>query len=183
MHPVELRGTRLVLNAPTSADIPAVTEYCQDPIFEHVMTLPWPYHRGDAQYFVEEHVPLGWANDTEYTWALRLSADGPLLGAIGFRVASSDLGYWLGAPHRGHRLMPEAVALVVDWVFGRGVERIGWECVVGNTASLSVARASGFTFVGEAPAGVPARDGSRPPAWHGLLAAGDSRDPKPGWPA
>ena len=183
MQPVELRGARLVLNAPTSADIAAITEYCQDPVFERFMTLPWPYHRGDAEYFVEEHVPRGWADDTEYTWALRHSADGPLLGVIGFRMASSDLGYWLGAPYRGQQLMPEAVALVADWVFGLGIERIGWECVVGNVASMSVARRSGFAFTGKGPSGLPGRDGEHPEAWHGLLAANDSRDPKPGWPA
>lgn len=183
MLPVELHGPRLVLSSPTPTDIDAVTEYCQDPIFEHMMPLPWPYHRGDAEYFVMEYVPRGWAEDTEYTWALRHSIDGPLLGSIGFRVGSSDLGYWLGTPHRGQGLMTEAVALVVDWVFGLGVKRIGWECVVGNTASSSVARRSGFTFAGERPAGIPGRDGDRPPAWHANLAAGDPRDPKPGWPA
>ena len=183
MQPVELRTRRLRLTPPESRDIDLVTEYCQDPIFEAVMTLPWPYHRGDAQYFVEEHVPRGWADDTEYTWALRRSADGPLLGAIGWRAHLSMIGFWLGEPHRGQGLMPEAFTAVADWLFRRGVERIAWECVVGNTASLSVARATGFTFTGEGPADVPARDGGRPPAWRAELAAGDSRDPKPGWPA
>ena len=180
--PVELRGARLVLSAPTPSDIPAVTEYCQDPVFEHVMPLPWPYRRSDAEFFVNEHVPRGWADDTEYTWALRRTVDAPLLGVVGWRAASSDLGYWLGAPHRGQGLMPEAVTLVVDWLFDHGVERVGWECVIGNSASLSVARSVGFRFTGEAPTGVPARDGSLPPAWHAELAANDTRAPKPGWP-
>ena len=106
MQPVELRTRRLRLTPPESRDIDLVTEYCQDPIFEAVMTLPWPYHRGDAQYFVEEHVPRGWADDTEYTWALRRSADGPLLGAIGWRAHLSMIGFWLGEPPR-HPVAPD----------------------------------------------------------------------------
>jgi hypothetical protein len=38
-------------------------------------------------------------------------------------------------------------------------------------------------FTGVAPANLPARDGSFPDAWHGILNASDSRAEKPGWPA
>lgn len=183
MTPVVLRSRRLILNQPNSADAPDVYTYCQDPAFEHTMPLPWPYHRSDADSFIDDYVPRGWATDTEFTWALRLAEDGPLLGVVGFRALRSDLGFWLGAPHRGRGYMPEAVGAVADWVFARGVDRIAWECVVGNLASLSVARATGFTFTGEAPAEVVARDGSRPLSWHGVLTATDSRARKGGWPA
>jgi hypothetical protein len=54
--------------------------------------------------------------------------------------------------------------------------------VLGNEASVSVARKVGFSYTGEGPANVPARDGSRPPAWHGVIRSTDSRTPKPGWP-
>ena len=56
------------------------------------------------------------------------------------------------------------------------------QCVVGNAASAALARAAGFTFAGVAPAKVPDRDGSRPPAWHGILRASDVHAPKHGWP-
>jgi len=144
------------------------------------MTLPWPYQPKDADFFVHDYVPKGWATDAEYTWALR--SGGEFLGVIGYRFNRSDIGYWLGAPHRGKGFMPEAVAAVADWLFDLGVERLAWECVVGNAASVAVARKSGFTFTGERPTQIPFRDGSHPPAWHGELRARDARDEKAGWP-
>ena len=183
MIPVELRSSRLVLSTPTPDDTDAVFEYCQDPVFEPFLTLPWPYLRSDAEYFLGRYVPHGWETDTEYTWALRPAVDGPLLGVVGVRLERSDVGFWLGAPHRGQGYMTEAVGVVADWLFSRGVPTLNWECVVGNAASLSVARKAGFTYTGERAALIADREGGHPPAWHGALSATDDRDPKRGWPS
>lgn len=180
MEPALLRTDRLELDQPVSADIDAITEYCQDPLFEEYMTLPWPYHRGDAQYFVETFVPVGWASDAEYTWALR--ENGRFLGVIGYRTPTGMVGFWLGAPHRGRGFMPEALATVADWAFARGAAELRWECVLGNRSSLSVARTSGFTYTGARPATIPSRDGVRPDSWHGILGRDDDRAVKDGWP-
>jgi RimJ/RimL family protein N-acetyltransferase len=147
------------------------------------MTLPWPYLRTHAEHFIEQVVIPGWATDVEYTWALRDADGSPLKGVIGWRRGNRDLGYWLGGPHRGHGLMTEAVGAVCDWLFSQGEELVRWEAVVPNRDSLAVARRAGFTFTGEAPAVVTARDGSHPLAWHAELRVGDARTPKPGWPA
>ncbi|MDQ4138057.1 MAG: GNAT family N-acetyltransferase [Actinomycetota bacterium] len=178
-----LRTERLVLDQPTERDVPLITEYCQDPLFERYMATPWPYEERHARSLVTEAVPSEWAADRSFTWAIRLAAGGPLIGMIGHRSALADVGFWLGAPHRGHGYMTEAVGAVVDWVFDRGAELVAWECVVGNLASASVARKAGFRFLGEGPAHVTGRDGSRPASWHGELRPGEAREPKPGWPA
>lgn len=183
MQPVELRTARLVLDQPQHRDHSLVVEYCRDPLFETFMTLPWPYEDTHADYFILQLAPGGWATETEFTWALRYADTGPLLGVIGYRVATSDIGYWLGSPHRGLGLMPEAVGAVTQWLFENGVDSVSWECVVGNAASVAVARKAGFTYTGERPSGLAFRDGSKPLAWHGVLRAGDSREPQPGWPA
>jgi len=180
--PVILRSERLVLDAPTMGDRDAVAEYCTDPVFERFMTLPWPYEQKDADYFLSTHVPAGWANENEFTWAIRTRTDGPLIGAIGHRVELQDVGFWLGAPHRGNGYMTEAVVAVCDWLFERGSESVRWECVVGNAASASVARKAGFTFTGTAPANVRSRDGAHEKSWHGVLLSTDSRAVQPGWP-
>jgi len=180
MIPVELRSRRLLLDQPTTADSDLIVEYCGDPVFEHTMTLPWPYTVADADFFVNEYVRTGWSTDAEYTWALR--HDGQFLGVIGYRFNRSDIGYWLGAPHRGKGYMPEALSAVTDWLFELGVERLGWECVVGNVASAAVARKAGLTFTGTAPAEIPYRDASHPASWHGVLLPADDRTEKPGWP-
>jgi RimJ/RimL family protein N-acetyltransferase len=180
MKPIVLRTARLVLDQPTPADADITTEYCQDPLFEKYLTIPWPYVRDDAVGFFVDVVPRSWERETEFTWAIRL--DGEFVGMIGFRPHRSDIGFWLGAPFRGNGYMPEAVGGVLDWVFSKGYDSVEWECFLGNEPSAAVARKSGFTFTGEAPSLIPRRDGGHPPAWHGVLHAVDSREPKPGWP-
>jgi RimJ/RimL family protein N-acetyltransferase len=185
MRPYVLEDAELRLDQPGPDDVAAITEHCQDPIFERFLTLPWPYRIGDAHYFVEEHVPRGWSNGNEFTWAVRAAAGAPLVGIIGFRTARSDLGFWLGAAHRGRGIMPRAVGLVTGHLLGGGlpgIHVVRWECVVGNTSSLAVARKCGFTFTGTKPANVAARDGSHPESWHAELRQGDSLEPKTGWP-
>lgn len=181
MNPVELSTPRLVLDQPTVADRDLIIEYCRDPLFEHFMVLPWPYEPQHADYFLESVVADGWATGREYTWALR--RDGEFLGAIGYRSEDGDIGYWLGAPHRGNGYMTEALRAVNEWLFGQGVREISWWCVLGNAASASVARKAGFRFDGEGPSVVQDRDGGHPMSWHATLRAGDAPGPKPGWPA
>jgi RimJ/RimL family protein N-acetyltransferase len=180
VKPVTLTTDRLVLDQPTLADVDLVTAYCQDPIFEKYMVTPWPYAREHALGFVVDYVPVAWDTETEFSWALRL--DGELIGMVGFRPERRDIGYWLGGPHRGNGYMTEATNAVLDWLFGQGFDTILWECFPGNSESLSVARKLGFTFTGVDDSIVTRRDGTHSPAWHGALAASDSRDPKPGWP-
>lgn len=184
MDPVTLVTARMVLSTPTAEDVEFVAEYCTDPLFERFMATPWPYRVADAEYFLSKVVPVGWATGQELTWALRSAPVGPLLGVIGWRPRLGDIGYWLGAPHRGSGLMTEAVDAVTDWIFAtQSVDTIGWECFVGNLASLGVARKAGFTFTGEGPSHVVARDGGHPLSWHGVISRGDPHAPNPGWPA
>lgn len=185
MEPVELRTARLVLNQLVERDIDAITAYCQDPLFERYLTVPWPYRREHAASFVTELAPEWWASGAEATWALRHEADGPLLGVVSFRMEKHDLGFWIGAEHRGFGYMPEAVSRVADWAFEEavpGLTRVGWECIAGNVASARVARKAGFRFTGLAPSTLPDRDGAHPESWYGSLEAG-VRSVHEGWPA
>jgi RimJ/RimL family protein N-acetyltransferase len=200
VEPVELRSERLILSAPTADDVDAITRYCQDPLFERFLTTPWPYGRADAVAFVDA-VARRWAEGSEYTLGIRLddgdsggvgaggvgtggggAGGGPLIGMVGWR-ARGDVGFWMGAEHRGRGYMVEALATLVEWVFvEHAPERITWETLPGNLASARVARAAGFRYTGIGPVLVPARDGSRPDSWHGELLRDEDRDPKPGWP-
>lgn len=166
MIPVELTTERLVLNQPEARDRDLIAEYCSDPLFERFMTTPWPYELKHADYFITEYVPIGWSTDAEFTWALRRAADGPLLGVIGYRIARGDVGYWLGAPHRGSALMSEAVDAVTEWLFARGIPVVLWECIEGNVASAGVARRSGYTYTRTGPSDLGLREGMHPVSWH-----------------
>ena len=180
MKSVILTTTRLVLDQPTFDDVDVITEYCQDPLFERFMVTPWPYEREHAVGFVDSLVPLWWENDSEYSWSVR--RDGELLGMVGYRTEAHDIGFWVGAPHRGNGYMPEAVGAVLDWVFSFNDDDVIWECKIGNHASMAVARKAGFTFAGSEPSIFTDRDGSHPIAWRATIARGDSRAEKDGWP-
>ena len=185
MLPIDLSSPLLRLDQLVPADAEHVFRYCQDPLFERYLTVPWPYARSDADSFISGYVPGGWESDSEYTWALR-GPDAPeLLGVIGLRLPSGSIGFWLGAPHRGHGYMVEAQRLVFDWAFDHDVvDAIHWECLLGNMASARAARKAGFTFTGEAPSSAPYRDGSHPASWQGWVLPADDRQPTAaGWPA
>jgi RimJ/RimL family protein N-acetyltransferase len=184
--PFALSADALHLDTPVQDDAERVYEYCQDPLFERFLTTPWPYSRVDAHYFVSTFVPDGWATGKELTWALRSAPGNPLLGVIGLRRASdstANVGFWLGAEHRGNGYMPAALTAVVDWAFSEGTRLVAWECFLGNVASMQVARKTGFSFIGEGPGDIPSRDKQRLPSWNGVLRATDDRTVKAGWPA
>lgn len=183
MQPVTLSSPLLLLDELRPADSERIYEYCQDPIFERYLHIPWPYQRSDADSFLSGYAPGAWASDSEYTWAVRHPDTTELLGVIGLRLPSASIGYWLGSPHRGHGYIPEAQRLVIEWAFANGiVDAISWQCLEGNIASARTAWKAGFTFAGVGPAIQEHRDGSYPPTWHGVLRATDTREPKAGWP-
>ena len=183
MDPFSIRTVRLVLDQPGQPDVDDIAAFCGEPLFERYISTPWPYERHHAESFVGEFVPQGWATGDEWTWAIRDSPGEPLLGVIGMRLRSGMIGFWLGAPHRGRRIMSEVVDAVADEVFAR-TERaeILWECVLGNVASMRVAERCGFSFTGAAPGLVLDRHGRAVISWTATLRRGDDRDPKPGWP-
>lgn len=183
MEPVVVRSDRLVLSVPVAADIDRVAEYCADPEIGRFLPLPRPYTRAHAEAFVLEFVPAGWADGTDLEWAVREDEDGPLLGMIGWR-RRGDVGFWMGAPHRGRGLMTEATAIVCEWVFGSfdDIDEIRWEATVGNLGSAHVAHRAGFRFTEAAPVDHADRDGTHPDGWHAVLRREDSRDLKDGWP-
>jgi len=183
MTPFSVRTARLVLNQPTIADADDIIAYCSDPVFEHYLTIPWPYTRDDAVGFVEGYVAEGWAENREWTWAIRDADAGPLLGVIGVRMERGMVGYWLGAEHRGLGILPEALAAVIDAVFARtDLDEVHWECILGNVASMRVAKKAGFRYTGVQLGQVRGRDGRQSTSWTGVLRRDDDRAPKEGWP-
>lgn len=183
MDPFVLRTDRLVLDQPGGRDIDDIARYCTDPVFERYLVTPWPYERAHAEGFVNDYVLSGWSSGSEWTWAIRMDAGAPLLGVVGVRLASGMVGYWLGAAHRGRGILPEALGVVIDAVFERtDRERVLWECVVGNVASMRVAQKCGFRFTGEAPGLILGRDGSPTLSWTGELDREGPREPTADWP-
>ncbi len=148
-----LTTERLVLDAPTDADIPDVAQACQDAETQRWVPLPSPYTRESAEFFVRSYCPHGIASRRYTVWALHRVEGGRMLGALEVRrderAGSASLGCWSGPWARGHGYMREALAAVTQHALdsdGLGFEQLNWEYVPGNDASRRLAEAVGFDF-------------------------------------
>ena len=185
MESVTLATSRLVLRAPSEADIEAITAACQDPEIPRWTPLPSPYSRADAAGYVRA-IADAWADESQAIWCLY--REGTLIGAVGLhRIqdhpsgGEAEIGYWLAALARGNGYLVEAAQAVIDWAFENlGLARIGWRATVGNVASARTARALGFQYEGMLRQGLTGPRG-RDDGWVASLLAGDDRTPTP-WP-
>jgi len=183
VQPFVLESPAVRLEVPGPADVEAIVEACQDPVLQRFTTVPTPYSRADALFFLERIVDHGWATGREATWGLRGPGSSLLLGVVSVRLGTRDIGFWTTPEARGRGLMTAAVRLVADWALVEaGLDQLHWEGYVGNDASAAVARRCGFTYTGVGPGMQPDRDGGRPLCWKARLRPGDDRLPKQGWP-
>lgn len=142
-----LTTNRLVLDAPRAQDRDALVVYAGDlSVSRWLGQVPHPYTREDADTFVTELAPaLG-------CFAVRESADGPLLGVVGLAPVvdgAGMLGYWLGPPHWGRGYATEAAAAVVAFGFATlRLPRIDSGYFEGNDASGRVLAKLGFRETG-----------------------------------
>lgn len=186
MYEHTLTDGTIWLTRPTGADIDRIVECCQDPEVQRWTTVPAPYHRSDAEDFLDKVVAPSWAGDTP-VWAIRTAANGQVDGMIGLHdrgPGTCEIGFWLTPAHRGRGLMSRAVALVCDFGFaadGLALARITWRAMVGNHPSAAVARRNGFHYEGLARSGGMQR-GVRVDEWHAARLPTDPPVPTD-WPA
>lgn len=188
-EPVELRGERILLAAPTMNDVDRIAELCRQPEIAAWTTIPSSYERSHAEGFVTVLVADGWASGRSRTWGVRDAPTGILLGMVGLdgiQDGTAEIGFWLDRAARGRGIMSEAVALVLDHAFaaqpdGVGLTRVEWRAFSGNAASAAVARRAGFQFEGVARRGGLQR-GVRRDDWRAGLLASDPRTPAGDWP-
>ena len=186
MRPFELQDDEVLLAAPTRDDVDRLTDLCQDEQVQRWTTVPVPYRRRDADWFVREIVGPGWDTGLELSWAVRDPADRRVLGMVGVRLdgdGSGEVGFWLGAEARGRGLMSRAVGLVASHALepdGLGLARVLWYAHVGNWASRRVAWRLGFRFEGTVRSHLVQR-GERRDAWVATLRPDDPREPSRPW--
>jgi RimJ/RimL family protein N-acetyltransferase len=152
-----LRSERLTLVPLALSDVDELWPFVSDPDLSRHMT--WAPHtdRRETIGFVESTLD-SLAAGTGYTWAIR--RDGVLSGLIGldgvvrqmraWRRDVGEIGYWLGAAHRGQGLVQEAGRAVMAFGFGPlALHKITIGCLSENPASKRVIETLGFRFVGE----------------------------------
>ncbi|MGI5145295.1 GNAT family N-acetyltransferase [Plantactinospora sp. CA-294935] len=178
-------GTELRLRPLHEPDLDAIVHACRDPESIRWTTVPNPYQRSDAEFFVHEHGPTVWRRGTGAVFAIADGSD-RYAGVMELRISPADplvgdLGYLVAPRVRGRGYCPAAIAAVSAWGFTTlNLARIEWRANVGNTASRRAVEKAGFTFEGTARHALNHR-GNRVDAWIGALLPGDlglSADPE-----
>ncbi len=170
-------GDEIRLRPLSEQDLDPIVAACRDPETVRWTTVPDPYQRSDAEFFVREHVPALWARGAGATFAIT-GPDDEYLGGIDLRLSLADpvvadLGFLVAPPARGRGYCPAAVIAVCTWGFtALDLARIEWRANVGNTASRRAAEKAGFVLEGTARHALDHR-GVRTDVWVGALLPSD----------
>jgi RimJ/RimL family protein N-acetyltransferase len=151
-----LETARLILRPWSDEDIPEIFKICQDPGIQRWTTVPTPYLPKDAEWFVRDFCPAGFARGDEATYGMFVKETGEIAGSIALMgltanraVRTAEIGFWAAPSTRGQGYMTEAVRGLVRYGFDElGVQRVFWQAYDGNDASRRVAEKAGFTIVG-----------------------------------
>lgn len=151
LTPPELADGVVPLRLAGAADGPDVIAACQDPDVVRFTMVPSPYGEQQFTEFLERRA-AGLAAGTDVVLAVDEVAAGRFVGLVGLHGIADGgvtLGYWTAPWGRGRGLTTRAVGLACRWALeGLGLQRVGWEAIVGNDASRRVADKVGFRVVG-----------------------------------
>ncbi len=149
-----LATARLVLDAFTLGDVPAVVELCSHPeVYATTLALERPYLPEHAQNWIAGHLP-NFLKGEGVEFAARL--DGRLIGSIGLIIKRKHdfaaIGYWIGRPYWGQGFATEAVRAVLAYGFQQqALEKIEAGYFATNPASGRVMEKAGMTREGLSP--------------------------------
>lgn len=128
-------------------DAEAMQRACSDPDIARWTQIPQPYHHEDALQF------LGSKAGEDHVWAVENSEG--FAGVLGVRntMASmpgmvTEVGYWVAPWAQGQGLATAALIALRDALAAAGYQRINWEALAGNDASIRVAQKAGFVIEG-----------------------------------
>ncbi len=165
-----------------TSDAPGVLEQSLDPESQRWTTVPVPYTLADAEEYVGEMVPRGWADGSSWTFALE--AEGRFAGSVDLRDLGgdrADLGFGAHPWARGTGYVERGVRLLLEWGFAeRGLRTVSWRAHLGNWASRRLAWKLGFTIEGTIRQWSPQR-GELRDVWVGTLLRDDPRSPRTTW--
>lgn len=172
----------VTLRAHRASDLPAIVEQSQDPASQRWTIVPVPYTLADAEEYVGEIVPSGWADGS--SWGFALEAEGRFAGSVDLRPQGADradLGFGSHPWARGTGYVERGVRLLLEWGFtDRDLRTISWRAHLGNWASRRLAWRLGFAIEGTIRQWSPQR-GELRDVWVGTLLRGEPRSPRTAW--
>lgn len=161
---MRLEDGEVALRPRTEADVPAITEACQDPEIARWTQVPSPYTEEDAREFVRT------APDAQ---AIVDARTGELLGTVGWRWVDGNVqvGYWVKRESRGRGVAARALRMLSRWAFEElGAIRVQLVVEPENEASIRVAENAGFQREGFLRAYIELKGERRDVFMYALLA-------------
>jgi len=149
----QIKGQQINLRRIRRSDAPLMAKFANDRQVARHTFIPYPYALTDAYAFMRRD-NKGWRKGTEYSYAIADPVTDEYMGGIGLMMVSPkhkciEIGYWLGRPHRGKGLVPEAVRLTLRIAFKElKAMRVQAEVLDGNESSVRVLEKCGFTYEG-----------------------------------
>lgn len=177
----------VVLRAHRAQDLPGIIEMARDPLTQRWTALAREYGPTDAEQFLTAVVPMGWARDERWVFAVESEhPDGVrrfsgTVGLIDRGAERAEVTFGSHPAIRGTGVTTSAVDLLLEWGFrDRGLEVVEWMGQRGNFASRRIAWRLGFFFGGVMREWLDHR-GEYPDAWVATLRAHDPRRPRSTW--
>ncbi|MFC1420225.1 GNAT family N-acetyltransferase [Streptacidiphilus cavernicola] len=160
--PFRLDGQGLVLREWTDEDLPAMPALFDDPDVARWTPLASPFDAEAARLYLERARE---AREAGRRLQLVVTADGGApLGEVMLMLKDVDgeveIGYAIGAAHRGRGLAAAGVRLLTELAHDRlGADRVILRIDPDNAPSAAVARAAGFRLADEPPVVIQDPDG------------------------
>ena len=146
-----IQTKRLSLHPVTRHDAPQFATLCNDEtIARNTARIAHPYSLEDAITFAT-HLEKAGKEGKEFAFAIRLN--GAMIGCCGANKNAPDtaeIGYWVGADHRGIGIASEAAIAITQFALkGLGVKTVTAGYFDDNPASGRVLEKVGFVKTGE----------------------------------
>jgi RimJ/RimL family protein N-acetyltransferase len=144
--PVLVHGDGVVLREWTDDDVPAMVALLDDPEIDQWTPIESPFDAGAAARYLAR-ARARRSEGRALQLAVTTDGEAPLGEVLLFDPSgdSAELGYAIGAAHRGRGLARASVLALVDHAAaGYGLQRFLLRIPPGNAASRAVARSAGF---------------------------------------
>lgn len=127
-------------------DAAPLVRACADPEIARWTHIPQPYGVADAQEFLRSHA------GEDHVWAIDVIGFDGVIGVRNSRPTAPgpicEIGYWVAPWARGRGVGTAAVIAVREELAAAGYQRIDWQALAGNDASVRVATKAGFAIEG-----------------------------------
>jgi RimJ/RimL family protein N-acetyltransferase len=149
-----LTTERLILGPLSEQDIPKIIAYAGNKkVASTTLNIPHPYGEKDAVFWIDS-ARKGWADKTQYTFAIRTKLDKAFIGGIGLKVNQrferAAAGYWIAELFWNQGYTTEALSALLKFGFETlQLNKIYATHLVENLASGKVMLKNGMLKEGE----------------------------------